>query len=73
MACEDIHFVAHADRQVKKKTGSDLPVIWTILSLVRAIGMLDAMILSDVLTDRLDLLILCAAFVSWYCCLNPVR
>lgn len=35
--------------------------------------MLDTMILLDVLTDRCDLLIACAEFVSLYCCLNPVH
>lgn len=35
--------------------------------------MLDAMILLDVLTDRCDLLIVCAAFVSLYCYFNPVH
>lgn len=35
--------------------------------------MLDAMILLDVLNDRCDLLIECAAFVSLNCCFNVVH
>lgn len=35
--------------------------------------MLDAMILLVVLTDRCDLLIVCAAVVSLSCCMNPVH
>lgn len=35
--------------------------------------MLDGMILLDVLSDRCDLLIVCAAFVSLFCSIISVR
>ena len=57
-------FVAPAESPVEKKTGHDPPAIWTVLSLVRASVCTGAMISLDVLTDRCDLLIVCAAFVS---------